>query len=299
MKHVGLTRMVVIALLGFSFPRLSHGQEASPWLASLDIHHDIEYANVNGKSLTLDIYVPKNASRPLPLIMWVHGGGWRAGDKNYPPLLPFVKAGFAMASINYRLSQEAIFPAQLYDCKAAVRWLRAHAGDYGVDPDKIGAFGGSAGGHLVALLGTTSAHPELEGTEGNLGVSSRVQAVCDLYGPTDFLVMAAPGYSSHNTYADAVLTDLLGGPVAQNIAKARLASPLYYVDAQSSPFYIVHGDHDPLVPLQQSVAFNDTLQKAGVVSTLYVVKNGGHGDFHDPAIPENELKFFTHFLKTP
>jgi acetyl esterase/lipase len=300
MKRLFQAGVVGVALLVLLFMRVGRSQEADPLLASVEVHRDVEYANVGGKPLTLDIYLPGDARRPMPLIVWIHGGGWRTGSKNdFPLVLPLVKAGFAIASINYRLSQEAIFPAQIYDCKAAVRWLRAHAGDYGLNPDRIGAAGASAGGHLVALLGTTANHPELEGTEGNPGVSSAVQAVFDFFGPTDFLAMTTPVNHWPSADAQAVVADLLGGPVAQNPDKARQASPLYYVSAQSAPFYIVQGDQDPLVPLPQSIALNDALQKAGVASTLYVVKGGGHGGFHDPAIQENELTFFTHYLKGP
>jgi len=296
MKLFFRNRGAVVLFFLLTFAGAVRAQTQNPLLVGIDVRRDVEYANVDGKSLTLDLYLPKPGAQPMPVVMWVHGGGWQSGNKDNPWCLPLVKSGFAVASINYRLSQEAIFPAQIYDCKAAVRWLRAHAGDYGINPDKIGAAGGSAGGHLVALLGTTAQNPELEGGEGNPGVSSRVQAVCDLFGPSDFVALAGQDAWWKNEYAARVVAQLLGGPVADNEAKARQASPLFHVSAQSCPFYIAHGDKDPLVPLQQSVELNDALQKAGVASTLYVVKGGGHG-FQDPAATQGMIDFFRHYLQ--
>ena len=286
----------VLLLFAFSGAR---AQQPNPLLDGVDVHRDVEYANVGGKSLTLDLYVPQAAIKPIPLIVWIHGGGWSAGNKSNPTVLPMVKFGFAVASINYRLSQEAIFPAQIYDCKAAVRWLRAHAAEYGLNPDKIGAAGSSAGGHLVALLGTTADNKDLEGDEGNPGISSRVQAVCDLYGPTNLVDMTGRTDAAwKKSYGYTVVSQLLGVPVSDNPDKARFASPLYYVTAQASPFYIAHGDLDQTVPVQQSIELNNALQKAGVSSTLYIVKGAGHG-FHDPVAMQGAFDFFRHYLMTP
>ncbi|MBN2000034.1 alpha/beta hydrolase, partial [candidate division KSB1 bacterium] len=146
---------------------------------------DVEFADINEKSLLLDLYIPA-AEGPLPLVIWIHGGAWRAGDKNVTPAVPLLTDhGFAVASISYRFSQHAIFPAQLHDCKAAVRWLRAHANKYHLDPLRFGVWGASAGGHLAAMLGTTGDEGTLEGKVGRKRGSSRVQAVCDWFGPTD------------------------------------------------------------------------------------------------------------------
>jgi acetyl esterase/lipase len=258
-------------------------------LANVEIHRNLEYANINGHSLQLDLAVPKEGARPFPLIIYIHGGGWKAGDKGDRRARPFLTMGYAVASINYRLSNEAIFPAQIYDCKAAVRWLRAHATGYGLNPDKFGAWGDSAGGHLVALLGTTAGHLELEGDEGNAGISSQVQAVCDFYGPTDFLKM------NSKTAHDAI-SQLLGGPIDQNKDKAIAASPINYVSAKSCPFLIETGDADTLVPVEQSVELNDALQKAGVESTLHIVKNGPH-EFKDQPAFDLLVAFFHKHLQ--
>jgi acetyl esterase/lipase len=254
---------------------------------------DLEYANVNGHSLKLDLFLPKGAAKPIPLVIFIHGGGWMGGGKHdfFPPSLPLVQAGIAIANLDYRFSNEAVFPAQLHDCKAAVRWLRAHAVEYGLNPDKFGAMGNSAGGHLVALLGTTADHPELEGDEGNPGVSSTVQAVADFYGPAN-LVTFDPHAAN-----DAALR-LIGGPPDQYAAKAKVASPLFYVTPQACPFLIIHGDKDNLVPLSQSVEFNDALKKAGVDSSLFIVPGGGHG-FPNPEPYAATVAFFQKHLIRP
>ena len=158
-------------------------------------HRDLVYAKTPQRELALDLYIPDGATKP-PLIVWVHGGAWRAGSKAKPPALWMLERGYAVASISYRLSQQAVFPAQIHDCKAAIRWLRAHASKYGYDAERIGAWGASAGGHLVALLGTSSGVKELEGDLGYNDQSSRVQAVVDYFGPTDVTAMSKfPAFS--------------------------------------------------------------------------------------------------------
>ena len=141
----------------------------------------------------LDLYLPEKVKGRLPVVVWIHGGAWMEGSKDDCPAVPFAAEGCAVASINYRLSQHAIFPAQIQDCKAAIRWLRANADKYHLDPDHIGVWGASAGGHLVALLGTTAAVKEFEGRGGNLDQSSRVQCVLDWYGPSELTMMGVLG----------------------------------------------------------------------------------------------------------
>ena len=150
------------------------------------VHRDLEYVAGGHARNKLDLYLPAKADHPLPVIVWIHGGGWLAGSKEGCPAVPFVGKGYAVASINYRFSQHALFPAQIEDCKAAIRWLRANAKKYDLDASHVGVWGASAGGHLVALLGTTGGVKELEGNGGNLDQSSRVQCVVDWFGPTDF-----------------------------------------------------------------------------------------------------------------
>ncbi|HET6251831.1 MAG TPA: alpha/beta hydrolase [Tepidisphaeraceae bacterium] len=264
---------------------------------------NIEYANVNGKSLLLDLYLPEKAGKPVPVIMYVHGGGWVSGDKHEAFIGSLlVPKGYAIASINYRFSNEAVFPAQLHDCKAAVRWLRAHARYYGLDSNHIGAWGASAGGHLVALLGTTGDVKNLEGDEGNLDQSSRVQAVCDWFGPTDFLKIeeeAKTGDVKNALNADApdsLVSRLIGGPIQKEKEKTEKANPIVYVDKNSAPTLIMHGDKDNLVPLAQSEIFRDALKNAGVDVKLDVIKGAGHG-FFSPEIFKTVEDFFDAHLK--
>ncbi|HXR06277.1 MAG TPA: alpha/beta hydrolase [Candidatus Acidoferrum sp.] len=246
----------------------------------------------------LDLYLPATGTN-LPLIVWVHGGGWMEGSKEDPPGLRLLVHGFALASINYRLSQDAVFPAQLEDCKAAIRWLRAHAREHGLDPNRIGVWGASAGGHLVALLGTTGAVKEFDLGE-NLGVSSRVQAVCDWFGPTDFTQITNHPSDINHAAPDSPEARLLGGPIAQNAAKAQRANPIRYITKDDPPFLIMHGDKDTVVPLEQSQLLAEALQKAGVPVIFHVVPGGGHGG---PAFRQQEevdrlYDFFVRRLKS-
>jgi acetyl esterase/lipase len=211
------------------------------------------------------------------VIAWVHGGAWRLGSKENPRALRMVARGYAVASLNYRLSQEATFPAQIHDCKAAVRWLRAHAETYGLDPERIGAWGGSAGGHLVALLGTAWSVPELEGDLGHPDQSSRVQAVCDFYGPTDFCRMNdVPGAMDHDA-PDSPESQLIGAPIQERPDLVARADPIAYIGTETPPFLIVHGDHDWTVILNQSQFLYRALRVAGVEATFHIVEGAGHG----------------------
>lgn len=239
---------------------------------------DIDYAGDGQERHRLDLYLPDHAAgKPLPVLLWVHGGGWTNGDKanNVSPL-PLLAKGYAVVSANYRFSQQAIFPAQIHDCKAAVRWVRAHAADYNLDPDHIAAWGASSGGHLVALLGLTAGNEDLEGSVGpNVKSSSAVQCVVDECGPTDFLT-CGPWDTR---------TALLGGDAHAVPDQARRASPINYVSKDAPPFIILHGDSDPRVPIQQSQSLHDALQHAGVESTFLILPNTKHGGpaFHDKA----------------
>ena len=234
---------------------------------------DLQYVEGGHERNRLDLYLPEKAEGRLPLIVWIHGGGWQGGSKEGCPAVPFATKGYAVASINYRLSQHAVFPARIEDCKAAIRWLRANSAKYSIDPQRIGVWGASAGGHLVALLGTTGGVKDLEGTGGNLDQSSRVQCVVDWFGPTDF-VSWDPNF---NKAVYSMIARLVGGPVQENKEKARKASPLNYVSKDSAPILIMHGDKDTLVPLIQSEVLTEALKKAGVEVTLRVIQGNGHG----------------------
>lgn len=262
------------------------------------VHRDLPYVTTGHERQKLDLYLPQS-DKPLPLIIWIHGGAWLAGSKTDFVPLDCLTDGYAVASINYRLSQHAIFPAQIQDCKAAVRWLRANAQNYNLDPNHFGAWGFSAGGHLVALLGTAGDVNEFDVGE-NLSQSSSVQAVVDYFGPTDFLQMEAhrlPNSMIHSE-PDSPESKLIGGNIQDNPEKVACANPITYITSDDPPFFIVHGDNDPLVPHHQSELFEAALKKANVPVTFYTVKGGGHGFFQDPNVPELTREFLAKHLKT-
>ncbi|MCC6489744.1 MAG: alpha/beta hydrolase [Candidatus Hydrogenedentes bacterium] len=260
-------------------------------------YRDLAYVTNGHERQKLDLFIPANAANP-PLIILIHGGAFRAGSKENMRPAPFLRQGYAVASINYRLSGDALWPAQIEDCKAAVRWLRAHAQEYGYDPERFGAHGTSAGGHLVAMLGTAGATKKFDVGE-NLDVSSRVQAVADFFGPTDFLQMDAhriPTGQEHDppTSPESLL---IGGSIQENKEKSASANPITYVSKESPPFLIIHGDMDPLVPWHQSQLLFDALAGAGVPVTFYTVGGGGHGGFRDPNVEALIQEFFAKRLK--
>jgi acetyl esterase/lipase len=232
------------------------------------------------RALHLDLYLPPEdapAFHPRPLIIFVHGGAWMMGNKR-GDAAPFVMLprGYAVACVEYRFSQEAIWPAQIQDCKAAVRWLRAHAAEYDLDPARFGAWGPSAGGHLVAMLGTAGHVPEFE-VGDNLAYPSTVAAVCDWFGPTDFLQMSAQlGETSHDepTSPESLL---VGGAIQSHPERVARANPITYIDGSEPPFLIIHGDHDTTVPCGQSVLLDRALRAAGVPCELHLLPGGEHG----------------------
>jgi len=260
------------------------------------VHRDLAYVPDGHQRHTLDLYLPK-AGTNLPLIIWIHGGAWRTGSKEQGVPITYLTQGYAVASINYRLSQHAKFPAQIQDCKAAVRWLRAHAAQYRLAPHRFAAWGSSAGGHLAALLGTAG-HTRGFDVGPHLDQSSAVQAVVDYFGPTDFLQMDAhrlPNGMRHDVL-DSPESELIGGPIHQLKDKVTQANPVAYVTSNAPPFLIVHGDQDPLVPHHQSQLLATALQKASVPVTFYTVKGGGHGGFTDPEVARLTRDFLARTL---
>lgn len=281
-------------LLGRDFLRRSSRAPRVPRGAT--IYRDIAYVADGHPRQKLDIYLPKGAENP-PLMILVHGGGFKEGDKSEEDAAQWLKEGYAIASINYRFSWDAVFPAQIEDCKAAVRWLRANAEKYGYDPDRFGAHGSSAGGYLVTMLGTTGSTKRFDIGE-NPDISSRVQAVADRYGPIDFLQMDAhrlPG-APVNDKPDSPLSELIGGTLGDNGDKVENANPINYVTKDCPPFIIVHGDGDLLVPHHQSELLVAALAETGVPVTLYTVKGGGHGGFDDPNADVVVREFFARYL---
>ncbi len=237
---------------------------------------DIEFAVVQGQSLKLDLYLPEKP-KGSGLVVWIHGGGWRKGSKNKCFITWLPDHGYTVASISYRFSGAAKFPAQLHDCKGAVRWLRANAWKYGYDSKNIFVAGASAGGHLTALMATTSGHKLLEGhVGGNLDQSSTIQAAIDYYGPTDFILRSKTQPSRANEKGSTVY-ELLGGGAHEKVVEAKLASACYHVNKDDPPLLAFHGTRDKTVLLDQSQAIQDSYNKAGLSIKLHVIDGAGHG----------------------
>jgi acetyl esterase/lipase len=274
--------LLLVTMLTGCVPRLP---------SSVTAIKNIEYGQAGGQRMLLDIYRPRRIQRKLPVIIWLYGGAWKAGSKDFCPIAFMATQQVAIISINYRLTEVAPFPAQIYDCKGAVRWLRAHAAEYQLDPDHIGVFGASAGGHLAALLGTTADDPQLEGdVGGNLNYSSRVQCVCAFYPPTDLnRLVVEPSFRAD---PNGDVARLIGGAVADNVAKANFASPITYVSKDSAPFFLMHGGADTLVPPEQSEIFYAALKQAGVEAHLEIVPGKGHGIIAPPKVAEEIYQFF-------
>jgi len=253
---------------------------------------DLVYARLKDRELHLDLYWHPKSETSMPLIIWIHGGAWRKGSKdNVGNVLPFLNKGYAVASVAYRLSDEAQFPSQIQDCKAAVRWLRAHADQYKLNPERFGVWGSSAGGHLVALLGTAGKMEAWEVGE-HLDQSSRVQAVCDWFGPTDFLRMNdIPGRMDHNA-PDSPESQLIGSPIQDHPDKVARANPINYITPDDPPFLIMHGIQDFTVLKNQSELLHEALKKKGIPTTLILLDGLAHG-FRGKGVRHRRKEIFT------
>lgn len=297
-----------ILALGLAMACMSSldAEEALP--GDVELIRDVTYGTGSGHDLKLDVLRPKSHRDGAgPAVVYIHGGSWANGSKSKlkKAEVRLAQHGYVVATIDYRFSQEAIFPAQLEDSKCAVRWLRAHAGDYQVDPQRIGVWGDSAGGHLAALVGTAQG---LEGQGGWPETSSRVRAVVDMYGPSDFtptslaLLAKAPPELKLPSPDDpnSSVAKLLGGPITKVPEQAREASPTTHVTPDDPPFLLLHGDHDTMVPLQQSQLLAETLKKSGVEANLVIYKGGSHGlaGFEDEYYPQVE-RFLDRHLGKP
>ncbi|MBC8003006.1 MAG: alpha/beta hydrolase [Opitutaceae bacterium] len=235
---------------------------------------DLVFKTVGGQPLKLDLYLPEKHSTSSPLVIWIHGGGWREGTKSGVPILPFLASGFAVASIEYRLSGQAPFPAQIEDVKAAIRWLRAHANDYGLAAEHFGVIGHSAGAHLASLAGTTGKGSPFD-LGDNLEFSSAVQAVCVMSGPSDFVTM----FDGADEHRRSALVGLLGGSLPEKRKLAEAASPLSYVQPGLLPFILVHGADDRVVPVQQAKSMNRKLEEVGATPRIILLPQTGHDVF--------------------
>lgn len=270
MNRSKLRWLIVFALLCCVAPVLADNPWAIP--AGSKKYKDVAY--VEGRAAPrqkMDVIVPPHEEgKKLPVVVWVHGGAWLGGDKANNPAVMFLSRGFVAVSVNYRLSQDAIWPAQITDCRAAVRYLRKNADQYDIDPDRIIAWGGSAGGHLVAMLGVSSDQTFAD-NESWKDIPCNVLGVIDWFGPTDLTLLDG------EINGVKPVAKLIGGPVKANLDKTKSASPVNYVTAHAAPTLFMHGDHDPLVPLAQSQTLHDLLENSNVRTQMITLKDAGHG----------------------
>ena len=262
--------LLLLILLAFCFGKMQAQND-------IEITKNLVYAETDAKKLQLDIYKSKGQKEPY-LIVWVHGGAWHSGSKENPPLglLPY---GYALASVDFRASTEKPFPANVHDIKAAIRFLRANALKYGYKPDKIIIWGGSSGGHLATLVATTNNDSMLEGSLGNYtSTSSSVQACLDFYGPTNLLTILNQSTPHGLNVRLPALAILLGKPLDQAIELAKLASPFYQVDTTDPPIFIVHGEQDVQVPINQSIELLSAYKNKNLKAQIEFVPNAGHTD---------------------
>lgn len=281
-------------------PRKKRNKKPSDLPENVRVSRDLEYARVGSRSLKLDLYCPVSKQDRPPLIVWLHGGAWKSGSKSKCGITWMTSHGYAVASVDYRLSGEAQFPALVHDCKAAIRWLRSQAADRGYSADRIGIAGSSAGGHLAALVGLTSGVSELEGqVGGNTEVSSRVHAIMDMYGMTD-LYYNATVEAERCDMPDCPLFQLLGGRPSQRLPLARQASPVRHVTPDDPPILVLHGTRDySLVRPFQGRFLVDRCQRVGVAATIHLIDGAGHGgpEFSDPPRRRLIVGWFDRHLK--
>jgi acetyl esterase/lipase len=273
LTHIDLSKRFSMTVLVFAITMLLlPAAEAQ----DIEVQRDIAYGTVGGMELALDIYMPANVDSP-PLVVFVHGGAWRNGNKDRAPM-QFPENGFAMASLDFRQSGDAQFPAMIHDIKGAIRFLRSHAGDYGYSPEKFAITGESSGGHLAALVGVTNGHAELEGNVGgHENVSSDIQAIISYYGASDLTTILAQSPSVGLRIRPPALEALLGALPEDAPEIAQLASPVYHVDANDPPLLLFHGDRDPQMPINQAHQLDGEYANLGLDVHFDVVHGSAHG----------------------
>ena len=258
---------------------------------------DVEYAKVEGRSLKLDLHLPpEGVPMQKVLLVYVHGGAWRGGDKSDMPLGRLVEQGYAVASVDYRLSTEARFPAQVHDIKAAIRFLRAEAGKYKLEAARVVIVGSSAGGHLAALVGVSNGVEELEGKVGeHLGESSAVQGTISLFGASNLETILSQSTPQGLKMRVPALELLLGATPDKVPELARLASPVAHVEASDPPLLLIHGDADPQMPYQQSQELLRAYEAVKRPAKLETIPGGKHGgkEFYDA----DRVKLMEEFLR--
>jgi acetyl esterase/lipase len=271
--------------------------------SGVEVRLDQPYAENDNVKQMVDLYFPKNKGdeKPLPVVALIHGGGWVNGDRiGYSAqAIQIARTGhYAAVAVGYRLTTEAHWPSQVYDCKAAIRWIRAHAKEYNLDPDKIAVWGSSAGGHLSSLLGTSGGVEELEGHLGANGhYSSRVQCVVNLCGPEDFSQALMFDKENMPVWKDDAVSRLLGGTAQDKNSLAIAASPITHVSNDDPPFITFHGTKDQRVAFLHAEIIHACLQKAGVLSLLVPITGGGHGSVSHPEVKIRGLHFVDKVLR--
>lgn len=295
-----LTRFAIaVLLIATSGPAFAR-QPAATLTDTVRAELDLPYAATDNPRQQLDLYLPKGvaADVKLPLVVYIHGGGWQGGDKRAGlVLLPLVQSGqYALASVGYRLTNEAIWPAQIHDCKAAIRWIRGHARELGLDPDRIGVTGGSAGGHLAMLIGTSGNVPTLDGNLGDCtDQPCHVACVVNYCGPSD---LHSPLFVGENAKKpDPAVVALLGGPPADLADRAKEASPVTYVTRDSPPVLTLHGTKDLRVDFKQAEIIDAAYKKAGAASFLVPVVDAGHAIPTPPELLSLEQRFWDRYLR--
>jgi acetyl esterase/lipase len=267
----------------------------------VEVRFDQPYAGTSNRFQMLDLYLPNHRvdDKPVPVVVFIHGGGWSGGDrKGYAvPAGTLAASGkYAAVSVGYRLSGEAKWPQQIFDCKAAIRWIRGHAKELNLDADKIGATGASAGGHLVTLLGLTGGVKELEGEIGEYtSQSSRVTCVINVCGPTDMATPLMQGDAAKTD--DPAVSALLGGKVRDKLELAKAASPLTYVTPDAAPIMTLHGTKDMRVNFTNAEKLDAALKKAGTISLLVPIVNAGHASGFGPESDKRVQAFWDMYLR--
>jgi len=290
MRHSELTRVAWLLALTAA---------ASAAAAAPVVEADIEYAVVAGEPLRLDLHKPATVTG-APLLVYLHGGGWEAGSKAQMPLAAIVERGYVVASLDFRPASKAPFPGQVHEIKAAIRFLRANAGRYGYDAGRIGILGASSGGHLAALVGTTNGHLELEGTLGaHTSESSAVQAIVSYFGASNLTTILAQSTPFGLGIREPALKRLLGALPKENESAAKLASPVFQLDRSDPPLFMLHGDLDPQMPINQSHELQGAYEQQGLDAKFIVVHGAAHGGdaFYSPANVERVTAFLDAHLR--
>lgn len=289
-----MTKPSLASFSGLLIVLLSASASAAPPVPDSVVWEEgIEYSNPEQTHLQLNLARPKVGDRPFPAVLCIHGGGFRAGKReSYDTLcLKLAERGFVAATMTYRLAPHHKFPAAVHDTKAAVRWLRANAAKYKINPDKLGVTGGSAGGHLAQFLGVTANVSQFEGLGGNASQSSHVTCVVNVYGPSDFTKSYGKSVDAHE-----VLPLWFGGDLSTHKALHIQASPLYWVTPNSAPTLCIHGTQDKYVAHEQAAWLIDKLQAATVEAELLTLEGAGHG-FKGADAEKAEAALFEYFDK--